>query len=190
MGKKLNPNIIRIGDQVKIIKPEFVERVGYPMSFNQACQEVAEKYTDQINVFMSSLFPETSSLNLARSLQSDWTKTRTFQKIVKALAYRYIGTNGFGGNERKIYTYLIDQEIWQYQEVMDKAVVKTGFYFPPGGGYDYWGEYDWEPGGLDKEKTHILLFIGYGFLKEEIIQMFSTHKYHGWIEACNVEKIK
>ena len=34
--KKLNPNIIRIDDIVKIINPIFITRIGYPMSFEDA----------------------------------------------------------------------------------------------------------------------------------------------------------
>jgi len=189
MGKKLDPNVIRIGDQVKVIKPEFVERVGYPLSFDDACTIIAEKYSDKINEFMGSIFPETSDLNKARSLtlKSYWCKSKSFHRIVKALAYTYIDQHRFGGNERKIYTYTLDEEIWQNQVVYGKAVVKTGLYYGPSGGH-YPYEDDFEPGGLDKCKTHMLLNIGNAFA--DCKPMFSIPKYYGWIEACNVEKVK
>ena len=38
--KKINPKIIRIGDTVKIVKPNIFIRCGYPLSKNEAKKEI------------------------------------------------------------------------------------------------------------------------------------------------------
>ena len=65
---------------------------------------------------------------------------------------------------------------------------KTGIYFSPGGGYDNWtGEYDFEPGGLEKEKTHKILELNHWYPRE--ITQLGAKSNNILIEACNVEKI-
>jgi len=58
--------------------------------------------------------------------------------------------------------------------VREIKIVKTGKYFSSCSSVNYYGEADYEPGGLSEEKTHKLLRVGYT---------------DNWIEAINVEKV-
>jgi hypothetical protein len=192
--RKLDPKVIRPGDTVKIINPVFVDRVGYPKSFEDACKEVAGLYVPAIEDFLDKVFPDNPINSKCLSMAiKPWCEMKVGKKIIKALAYEYLARTGFGGNERKIHTYAIEGDIWQYQEVRETAVVKTGIRFAPSSYYDNWtGEWDCESGGLDQCKTHVLLDIGSAFIKRDFVTLTgisSAPRYHGWIEKCNVEKV-
>ena len=53
--RKLNPNIIRIGDRVKIINPIFVTRCGYPLGIDDMIKEVCERFGKDIKDLMYSV---------------------------------------------------------------------------------------------------------------------------------------
>jgi len=192
--KKLNQNIIRVGDIVKIINPERVIRVGYPIPFNDACEEIDKLYQDEIFTFLNkTIYKSTNKSEKCAlfdfSLINIDEKSKVYKKIVSALAYEYIQQKGFGGRERKIYT--------EYRQDLEGAIVKvtnifirkTGTYFSPSGGYDnYSGEYDYDPGGLDKMKTHKILELDHWIsgLCQSNPNWFINSLC---IEAINVEKI-
>ena len=100
----LRKNIIRIGDKVKIINPEIFQRVGYPLTK----QEIINKFTKDekaiIEEFMNSFGVSYSSgfFCLAPARNQD-----VFDRIADALAYGRIRQQGYGGNERKIFTNMI-----------------------------------------------------------------------------------
>ena len=97
--------------------------------------------------------------------------------IVSSLAYDRVKKKFKYGNERKIYTKLMESLRDRQVTVVSKKTAKTGIYYPPyhGNGYD---DYDGEPGGLTDGKTHILLEIDV-FDEEGRI----------WIEQTNVVKL-
>lgn len=184
--RKLNPNIIRIGDTVKIINPVRVIRVGYPMSFDDACEEVKKIYHKEIVEFMNKTTLKQFDRNSVFMVEVlKYEELKLYKKIVKALAYEHIQNKGFGGKEKKIYTEVRQDLLGIISRVENIQIRKTGTYFAPSGGYDYWGEYDFEPGGLDKIKTHKILELDYWVSK--INSDWFTNKL--CIESCNVEKI-
>lgn len=182
--RKLKPSIIRIGDNVRIKYPEIIIRIGYPMSFDEAVKEVMELYHNEIVKFLdTTIYKQKSSFVEVY----DYTKLKTYNKIVSALAYEHLKSKQFGGRERKIYSEYRPELLGITAEVKYVFIRKTGIYFAPSGGYDSWsGEYDNEPGGLDKEKTHKILELDYWYPNEVI--PYNAKSNYIQIEACNVEK--
>lgn len=192
--RKLDPSVIRIGDRIKVITPLFVERVGYPLSFKDGCEKAEELYSDKIKSFLDDLFPKESSKikGMILSVDTAWNKTVVYDKIVKALAYYYLQIEGFGGKERKLFLKERPRFKDDYFYVSNIGIFQTGTYFPPSGVYDYFGESDWEPGGLDNRKTHKILQL------TRSKYLILPYSYNGnekldfedlCIEACNVEKV-
>ena len=179
--RKLSPNIIRIGDTVKITNPEIIIRIGYPMSFDEAKIEVKELYHNEIVKFLDTTIYKQKS----RFVEiADYTKMKCYNKIISALAYEHLQSKQFGGKEKKIYSEYRQDLLGITAKVKDIFIRKTGIYFASSGGYDSWtGEYDYEPGGLDKEKTHKILELDYW--SNEAVPIGSNYIQ---IEACNVEK--
>jgi hypothetical protein len=188
--QKLDPNIIRIGDTVKIINPEIITRIGYPMSFNDACNEAEREHHEKILEFLGKVFPDTIiSDGILKNSRISYNlhKLKAYDKIVRALGYEILGNKGFGGKEKKIYTEHRPNLLGITIDVLDISIRKTGIYYPASGGYDYWGEYDYEPGGLNKIKTHKILELNY-WTDNEIKQNWHECR-NVQIEVCNVEKI-
>jgi len=187
MGKR-DPNIIRVGDQVKVIKPDFFVRCGYRMSFEEGRKYVRESYDEEIARFIEQFYFTRSPYRLGRTLKSnDEDRTSpTFRKIVDALAYEYIRSQGFGGNERTIHTiHAPDYEgciLW----VDDIKRVVTGTYSPghSWGGIDFNG---YDPPMLENQKHHKIL------LCSPLSGVFFNSGKNGVlnhdIEAVNVEKV-
>jgi len=163
MTRKKDPNIIRVGDLVKVMNPRVFERCGYPMSFEDAVKEVENKYGDKIKEFIYSIEDEARTYVMGFTLDRNEITNNdpTFNKIVRALAYNYLGRKKFGGRERKIYTKEVGHLLHRLVVVCKVRFVKTGFYMPGGGPYysyeDPYPEYD--QAYLDKEKTHKILSV-------------------------------
>ena len=103
MPRKLDPKIIRVGDTVKIINPQFFVRCGYQLSFEEACEEVKEEYGNRIEKFLQSFnFIATPRWKDIVSRENKYSQV--FDKVVAILAYSYTKAKKFGGNERKIFT--------------------------------------------------------------------------------------
>ena len=144
-------HVYRVGDKVRILTPKFVARVGYPLTVVDVRHEIEEH----------SNLDEAMRLLGIETLQ--WAARRDF---IHGAACALVRLRRFGGKERTIH--YIDG--FQCREgltarIIGKRCVRTGTYYPPGGSYD-----DYEPGGLDNAKCHVLLLTGWGE-----------------IEACNVE---
>lgn len=173
--------IIRVGDRVKVINPEFVVRVGYPLSFSAA--------KEWVRANCSQDFERLVAFDGGVTELSDPWSGREEQRILSALAKLYQRHMGYGGRERTIHTRRIDEEAGRTYAVTDRRVVKTGDYFPPSCYHEhtYDGiEYEYYPGGLDNEKTHVLLCLGYHMQDWYEDKDFTFGK---WIERRNVEKV-
>src|SRR5574343_863189 len=134
--KKLNPNIIRVGDKVKILNPELFVRCGYELTPNNKDlqSEVMEKYKDKIDDFIKSLFWPIQKVNASILFEEEYSywydqDVNTLEsKIINALCYYEVKKKGFGGKERKIYTTHVNK----MKDVIGKVVKikfhKTGTY--------------------------------------------------------------
>jgi len=190
---KKKDNVVRVGDIVQIVEPEFFIRCGYPLSFQDAYEIVKEKYTDSVHKFLvETEFRQERTNHLGFPILSldppskDWT----IQKILKALTYEYVANKGFGGEDKKIYTERREECIGKKYKVKEKRVVKTGTYYPSFGYYDSWtGEYDGECGGLAGGGTHIILTIAPVMGQDNSVYVYADYSDLQQIERIHVEKI-
>lgn len=165
MGKR---HVYRVGDQIRIVTPKFVERVGYPKHWRDLLPEW---------VAHPKLSEAMALLGLAEPNKHGYVEppSRILKDFAAGCAMAANRRDGFGGKERALhyYEHQADYTAGQIFEILTKRVVRTGTYYPPSGGR-YWTdcgyEYEYQPGGLDGAKSHVLLGTAYGE-----------------IEACNVE---
>lgn len=197
--KKLNPNIIRVDDMVKIINPIFVIRCGYPMSLDDARKEIIEEYSKVIddlvysvrqgNKFMISKngYYENGSCALLNKEEYQKDNYKHY-KIVDALAYERLISKNFGGNTRSLHTEIKEELKGIEARVLSIQYVKTGIRVPSSRYYDsYNGGYEYEQGYLDKCETHKILNIG--VIRQSNKLWDAWEAYDLKIEAIHVEKI-
>jgi hypothetical protein len=186
-----NKNIIRTGDIVRIINPEFFIRCGYNLCLKDLIDKFEKERMDEIENFIDVFLGDEKGKNELIKLGIRKTNpkefSRTGKEIAKALAYAYMIKHSFGGKERKIFTERKEEYINTDFMVCDIRYHKTGIYFPPSGGYDsYFNEYDYESGGLKNEKTHKILELFPVYNNPKFVSVLSpTFK----IESIHVEKI-
>jgi len=92
-----------------------------------------------------------------------------------ALGYLKVGSENFGGKERRIFTE-IDNELEDIEfKVIDTRQVVTGTYYSPSGSGDWY-----ECGGLDNQKSNRILELSHptNLQSEEL-----------WVVADNCERI-
>lgn len=194
--KSIQPKqTIRIDDKVIITNPEFVTRVGYPISFIQACKIVQEKWDPLIGNMLgiTGLYrdePDRMIGGMKLSVHTPWPPDgrykKPYEKIIAGLAGMLLEKEGFGGRERKIYTKTYEEFQGKIYQVVDKKVVKTGIYFPPWSEQSYEGEWDGGPGGLDKEETHVLLFLSH-WISTKLDSHEPPYDTYLVIDRCNVK---
>ncbi len=173
-SRKTKTPLIRVGDTVRIVTPEFFVRCGYPLGFADVAAKVRADHGGAIEAFLKSVgvrYPDTSFEPPPRSVD----------KVVKAVAFDLLKLAGHGGRERRIHTVTFPGMAGCDSVVTGVRFVKTGDYQPRRtyGGYD---GYDHDPAYLANEQTHRLLettlygTLPHGAFDEPL-----------WIEAANVE---
>jgi hypothetical protein len=173
-----------VGDHVTVTNPEFITRVGYPMSYEDAYNHIEKNHLADIDNFVDSKILKLSKVrsDIFFSERVPKTLDKSTQKIISALACIYLDANGHGGKERSIHVESKPDMQGKTFEVLSKKVVKTGTYYPPWSQQDYNGEWDGGPGGLDNCKTRIVLE-----LQDYTMHWNFKNKWDGcWIESCNV----
>lgn len=140
---KKNPKLIREGDRVRIIIPKVVTRVGYPKAVKDYLDEAEKRYGKLLRIDMS-----------------DWCAG----KVLHQIAYGLAKADGFGGRERSLHLEDAPNILGQEFTVSGVRTVQTGRYYPPSGSTSYYGEYDYEPGGLADMKARRLV-TGFGWVQ-------------------------
>lgn len=169
MQAQMKRHIYRPGDQVEILRPRWIKRVGYPLHWKDLIDNLQELpgYTQAV-----------------QALGFDPQGHVPFY-LCQAIAKVHVERNNFGGNERTIHycplhdggdrlNILLDPwlmpkhgYVGRVVEVYSKRMAYTGTRFPsrsgkdadtPNGPGDYWEE----SGGLDNRKGHLILRTGYG----------------------------
>jgi len=175
----MKKHVYRVGDRIRILKPRVVARVGYPKTVEDYLPEPSYEMSIA-ECLLRGLSLETAiSASKKTFLQTDYDEINP--KIAWLAAYLRAKDGGFGGTERSIH--FKELTYWhggQYMELYDpdftltkcdpkafkpfeeivisKRVVKTGTYYGPSGGFDYYSmEYDYEGGGLSDIKTHVII---------------------------------
>jgi len=153
-------HVYRVGDMIRIIEPKFVERVGYP-----------QVWTDLFTEYRQH--PKLSeAMELLGIVNPRGRAQREFAEGAARAANRMAG---FGGRERTIHHFTYVSYDYRGEEcaVLAKRVVRTGVYYPPSGGQtwtDIGYEYDYENGGLDGAKSHVLLLTTYGEIEARNVE--------------------
>lgn len=195
-------DIIRVGDRVKIVVPDVVVRVGYPLTkadmMKRQTPEQLQAIRDMFKSFNVRLKMDSiSALGLG---EADRDMERLYEKIRYAMAGEMLAQAGWGGKQRRIHTYTLKAIKGLLATVDARRVVKTGDYNRGCSSQDYWGEYDYDPAYLSNEKSHVLykLYVdGYGswwnFSREDgtfFSDITGNDNYKDIeIEACNLVKI-
>lgn len=184
--RKRDKNIIRVDDLVKIKHPEFFIRCGYNLYLPEVTDQIIEERSEEIEEFIDKFFGIDRKSPEYKFLKQDKI-SNTGKEIAKALAYAKLRREKFGGRERKLFTEMKEELRGSIFKVTGIKIHKTGTYFAPCGGYDYYsGESDYECGGLDNEKTHKILEVFVA--RNSAIFMYKLAPLLQ-IEAIHVEKI-
>lgn len=156
--RKLDSSIIREGDEIKIIIPEYVERVGYPLTKSLIIESMTLEQKNKLHRTIAEIFNlEHYSGDPSLVFYDDKDDNR----LLYAIADRILKEKGWGGRDRKIYTKTDESYKDQVYTVCKKKVVKTGKYNHGSNWHDPWtGDYDYEPAYLSDEKTHVLYGVG------------------------------
>jgi len=188
--RKLDPNIIRIDDIVRIDNPEMFIRCGYPLCLDDMYGEIEEKFGRVIEDLVHSI--EFGDEFVQRDDKGRWPDgtykkigiSNSSGRIYQELAYCRLMGKKFGGNERKIFTKNEEELKGKRAKVVDVKIVKTGNRISGSGGYDsYNGEYDYEPAYLADQKTHKILQL------DIIDNSFMSGNWGMGFESNNIEAI-
>lgn len=184
-----NKNIIRVGDHIKIIKPDFFIRCGYENTLDEIADSIREKYHDIITKFMKDVGLETYNERIL-DLKIDGFDNyeymnKAHEKICRAIAYEKISKLIKSGNERKLYTERKNEYLDKEGYVEKVFYVKTGIYHPPN--FGSYPDGDYYPGYLENETTHKILEVS--FITNGINYLGGPAYKFKTIEAKNVIKI-
>lgn len=161
MNKKVT---FKKGDKVKVIKLEYVVRVGYPKNIHDFREEVQIKYSSLIG-------------DLMVKADMPWYNSdgcKVVRGIENSLALGLLIKNNFGGNERSIHRsglFLNNRLQDEIAEVVSKRIVRTGVY---------------KNQKLTKQKSHVLIKVRHsnGWIHE-----FEAENLEK-IKSCDLEKEK
>lgn len=185
--KRLDSSVIREGDNIKIIIPEYVERVGYPLTKKIIVESMTREQKLALYKSVAEIFGlEHYSGDLSLVFLNP--KNEDDNRLLYAVADKILEQKRWGGRERKIHTKVDESYKDQVYTVLKKKVVKTGTYNRGSNGYDYWsGHYDYEPPYLSNEKTHVLYGIG-GYNIHSALQIWSETDLVYFERRC-IEKV-
>ena len=193
---KLNLSVFRPGDLFLVKEPVLVRRVGYPLGRAEAEQHVTATLEPEIKALFARLGTEIDRETTAEDMKAAGiihfdkaareVSYSDMKQAVSGLASHWLKLKHFGGNTRSLHTYREESLKPDTEcQVISRKTVKTGTRYGPSGGQDYWtGEWDYEPGGLENEQTHVLLqFHPRCALDELIISRLEQEDPYLWIEA-------
>jgi hypothetical protein len=188
---RLKPNIIRIGSQVKIVYPITVARWGYNLT-KQIVKDtlITDEQKEAIHTMMAAFGSRPPApISMTFGLETKTAgKDKVYERILDLMAWKVLQREGFGGDERKLFRLGKESLRGKIGNGVDRKVVKTGKYFASWSGYDsYSGEYDYEPGGLADEKTHVLFKVCVFTDQEGVCPNINTEDGGVWIEKENLE---
>jgi hypothetical protein len=179
------PQRFKVDDRVAITNPILVDRVGYPLSHNDAKDLVEREYEEPIRSLLeqTGLYKTSEYAIFTRQWPPCGKIGKSYSRLISALASMYLVVHGFGGKERKLYTHEEQDLLGLHFTVKDKRIAKTGTYYPSGSSDD--GE-DWYHGGLSNCKTHVLLCLGFRCIGSHDKNDFTDGI---WIESKHVRKV-
>ena len=196
--RKLDPKIIRVNDNVKIVTPESFVRCGYPLCKADLKQGIYEAYGKVIQDLIYSAGQGNKFIKQNENGGYPGTK-RLFgedfphpldinNEFIDLLASIQLKAKGFGGNTRGIFTKsypTIKDKIFRVSHI---RFVTTGERIPGSRYRGYWDD-ECEPPMLINTKTHKILELD--LCKKDIDDDFKTKHLKTntapWIEYMSVE---
>jgi hypothetical protein len=179
-------NIIRKGDRVKVVNPEFFIRCGYPMTKEDVLRSVLKTGdVKKIEDFLSDFgiyqhFFAIPGTDIKHTLETR-AYTQVFDRVADALAYGILAAKRFGGRERKVFTEKKEQYLNAEGTVVGRKVVNSGYYQP-----GWSDEYEGEPAYLTNQKTHVIFDVELDYNPEQKIWYPYTCLQ---IEKTNLQKL-
>lgn len=147
--------VVREGDIVRVVKPLFVERVGYPKSVRDYLEGLRAQHGPLLDSFFKTVLGH-PQMYQSGNLGEGLVPSRTRKKVEQELAYSLAKKAGFGGRTRSIHWKPPMPELeGAFVRVESVRTAYTGVYYPSSGGrmgWDGWDEY--EPAGLGDPKAH------------------------------------
>lgn len=138
--------VYRHGDKVRIVNPEFFIRCGYATDFWETLKETEnnKELIEKVDNFIKESVGSIGEL----------AEAKVRSKILAALNYGFVAKKGLG-NERKIYTKVVEAYRDKIFTVYRKKVVKTGVRYHERGN----DEDGYDPSYLYQEKSHVILYL-------------------------------
>ena len=134
--KRPPDNVIRVGDRVVVVIPRVVVRVGYPKTVDDYLPEAERLFK--------------GSGELAQTITG--APRYIHDKLVRQIAYSLANGDGFGGRDRTIHLRYENGIEGLSFEIESVRSAMTGRYYAAQTSTSYYGEDDYEPGGLDGMK--------------------------------------
>ncbi len=169
-------HIYRPGDQVEIVNPRWIKRVGYALHWQDFMEEVKNDPRTAEALKALGFTGRDAPLYFMQAVAKLHVEQRRFGGNERAIRYMKMAEPGAGFSLDLLDTMPHHGYVGRVAIVEGKRVAYTGTRFPPssGGSWTADGYEDWyEPGGLENRKAHVILKITYGE-----------------IEACDVKLIK
>ena len=166
----MKKRVYRAGDQVQIVNPNFVRRVGYNLVWTELIKEVEEdpRTLKAWNILTDQNFDHEIAPSYSTNLFVVLQKVDFPLEFIKSIAMRRVEERNFGGPNRSLH-YNFDKSCQDKVALVNsKRVVKTGTRYS--GSYTGWEYQEYYPGGLDNMKTHILLNTSYGEVEIENVK--------------------
>jgi hypothetical protein len=180
MGRR-QPSKLVVGAWVRIARPAFFVRCGYPMTVGGEAGRIETERWPDIDAFLRLMGCDTYLHETPRAVH----------EIAKAVAYLLCKQKRFGGTARTIHTRDVPEAAGRECEILSVRFVKTGTYERGGVSCGYYGDGEPEPNYLGDEVTHRLLKTS---LTVDTFDLgdgwrdFGTHSLE--IEAANVELVE
>lgn len=153
----------KIGDEIVIVNPRWIKRVGYPLHWHDLRADV--EADPRVTEFLRQL---------------GYNNQYIPPYFVQAVAKLQVEARGFGGNERSIHYWPLGSTdgldaffdtipshgyVGHRLVVTGKRVAYTGKRIPQRSGTTYTADgpdYWHDPGGLENRKAHVILKTGVG----------------------------
>lgn len=178
------PKAYQTYDRVRIVNPLIFVRCGYPLNKKRVRETLITPEQEEAVRVMLRKFDLYYDYPIEELLTTPSKKDTVVEKILDVISGFLLLQHGFGGKERTIHTEERPELKGAILRVINKQVVKTGTYYAPSYTYDYYnGGHEWEPGGLNDMKTHVILE---GIIDDSTIW---TDKDSIKIEQCHVERV-
>lgn len=189
-------------DHVRVVTPKVFLRCGYPYDIVEEGKILGDKFAEDIVALIDKIDPRDgpTQVRYAKPSKSSLFEAAEVEgspfvpagllgtdyealcgRIARVIAQR----RGFGGNERSIYTKDVPELVGAELIVTGKIVRKTGTRFSPSSYQSYDGDWDYDPGGLQNEKTHVILECYQKYDQARLQSLGDMIR----IEAANVEPI-